>query len=52
MEQIGANCKKVPKAPKCLTLKKQWYCADFRSLYLLIYGDFAMGHYNKFVVLL
>jgi hypothetical protein len=51
----GTNWSKLQKGPKgtqMLNSEKQWYCADFRSMYLLIYVDFAMGHYNKFVELL
>jgi hypothetical protein len=35
-----------------LNSEKQCNWANFGTLYLLIHGDFAIGHYNKFVELL
>jgi hypothetical protein len=35
-----------------LNFKKHCYQADFKPLYLLIYEDFVISHYNKIVELL
>jgi hypothetical protein len=35
-----------------LKSKKQWYWADFKPMYLLIYEDFVRSYYNKIVELL
>ena len=51
MEQIGENCKRA-KGTHMLDSEKQCYQADYKPLYLLIYEDFVMGHYNRFVELL
>jgi hypothetical protein len=52
MEEIGVNCKKVPREHQMVNSKKQKFDANFRPMYLLIHGDFVMGHYNKFEELL
>jgi hypothetical protein len=51
-ETNWSKLQKGPKGTQMLNFEKQWYCADIRSMYLLIYGDFVVGHYNKFVELL
>jgi hypothetical protein len=51
----GRNWSKLQKGPKSTQMvnsEKQKLDANFRPLYLLIYGDFVMGHYNKFEELL
>jgi hypothetical protein len=51
----GRNWSKLQKGPKVTQVvhsEKQKFDPSFRPLYLLIYGDFVMGHYSKFVELL
>jgi hypothetical protein len=47
-----SKLQKGPKGTQMLNSEKLWYCANFWSMYLLIHGDLAKGHYNKFVELL
>jgi hypothetical protein len=51
VEQIGVICKSPQEHPWGLVLKTV-RLGKFGTLYLLIHGDFAIGHYNKFVELL